>query len=130
DLSNIRLYHGDVWDILPIIPDGCVRTVHILYPDPWPKSRHFKRRLVQEDLIAQIYRVLEPGAEFRFASDIPSYVDWALVRILAHGGFDWGAESCEGWLKPYPNWPGTRYEAKALREGRTPHYLSFIKQKP
>lgn len=126
-LQNIRLYHGDVWDILKDIPDGTIKIVHVLYPDPWPKTRHFKRRLVQEDFIAEIYRILKPDGEFRFASDIPSYVDWALMRILAQGGFDWPVNAANDWLSPYENWPSTRYEAKARCEGRTPHYLRFLK---
>ncbi len=126
-LKNIRLHHGDVRAVLDALPDASLDMIYILYPDPWPKPRHYKRRLIQEDLIEDLYRTLKPGAELRFASDIISYVDWALARILRHGGFDWNAESCADWGSPYEDWPSTRYEAKAYREGRTPHYFRFLR---
>ena len=126
-VDNIRLHHGDVWQFLENIPDASLDHIDILYPDPWPKKRHYKRRLIQEDLIAEFHRVLKPGARLHFASDIPSYVDWALVRILRHGGFNWPVKTSTDWQTPYKNWPGTRYEAKANREGRTPHYFRFVK---
>ncbi|NNC38207.1 MAG: tRNA (guanosine(46)-N7)-methyltransferase TrmB [Acidimicrobiales bacterium] len=131
-LENVRLHHGDVRDVLDRLPDACLDNVYILFPDPWPKPRHFKRRLIQEELIEQVYRVLKPGGKFYFASDITSYVDWALIRILRYrdvraNGFDWPASDARDWMQPYQDWPGTRYEAKALREGRKPHYFTFIK---
>lgn len=131
-LSNIRIHHGDVRAVLDLLPDACLDCVYILYPDPWPKPRHYKRRLIQEDFIAEIYRVLKPDAELRFASDIISYVDWALARILRHesqngGKFFWDAETAQAWRTPYAGWPSTRYEAKAFREGRTAHYFTFVK---
>jgi len=126
-LANINLHHGDVRPVLDNFPDGSINNIYMLYPDPWPKPRHFKRRLIQEHFISELHRVLKPGGELRFASDIPSYADWALARILKHGGFDWPAGNANDWLSPYPDWPSTRYEAKALREGRTPHYFNFIK---
>ncbi len=128
-LKNIRIHHGDVSMVLQALPDACLERIYILYPDPWPKPRHYKRRLIQEEFIAELFRVLKPNAELRFASDIVSYVDWALARILRHGGFLWRANSAADWLTPYKNWPSTRYEAKAFREGRTPHYFTFIKGK-
>lgn len=126
-LKNIRIHHGDVRVVLDGLPDNSLDQICILYPDPWPKPRHYKRRLIQEDFIAQMHRVLKPGHELRFASDIVSYVDWALARILRHGGFTWDAPRAADWLTPFDNWPSTRYEAKALREGRTPHYFTFMK---
>ncbi|PHR93818.1 MAG: tRNA (guanosine(46)-N7)-methyltransferase TrmB [Robiginitomaculum sp.] len=131
-LDNIRLHHGDVRAVLDELPDNILDCVYILYPDPWPKPRHYKRRLIQEDFIADIYRVLKPGGELRFASDIISYVDWALARILRYrpesgAGFSWDVSSVQDWLTPYAGWSSTRYEAKALREGRTPHYFTFMK---
>ena len=134
DLKNIRLHHGDVWQFLENLPDASLDHIDILYPDPWPKARHYKRRLIQEDLISEFHRVLKPGCELHFASDIPSYIDWALVRILnfkdetGHGGFEWNSESAANWQTPYDGWPGTRYEAKAYREGRTPHYFRFVRK--
>ena len=128
DLKNIRLHHGDVRAVFDALPDASLDMIYILYPDPWPKPRHYKRRLIQEDLIEELHRALKPGGQLRFASDIISYVDWALARILRHGGFAWEAESCADWAVPYEGWPSTRYEAKAYREGRTPHYFRFLKE--
>ena len=127
-LKNIRIHHGDVSEVLQSLPDNSLERIYILYPDPWPKPRHYKRRLIQEEFIEELYRVLKPGYELRFASDIVSYVDWALARILRHGGFSWNATSATDWQTPYKNWPSTRYEAKAYREGRTPHYFTFVKE--
>lgn len=126
-LSNIRLHHGDVWQFLENLPDNSLDHIDILYPDPWPKPRHYKRRLIQQDLIGEFHRTLQQGHELNFASDIPSYVDWALLRILKHGGFAWNAATCADWTTPYKGWSGTRYEAKAYREGRTPHYFRFVR---
>ena len=125
-LTNIRLHHGDARDIFDLLPDNCVDHMDILYPDPWPKPRHFKRRLVNEAFIKEISRIVKPGGKWCFASDICSYVDWALLRVNASGLFSWRAKQKADWLTPYDGWPSTRYEAKALREGRTPHYFTFI----
>jgi len=126
-LENIHLHHGDVWQFLENVPDNSLDHIDILYPDPWPKARHHKRRLIQEDIIGEFHRVLKPGCELHFTSDIPSYIDWVLTRVLKHGGFKWDAQTCADWQTPYKGWPGTRYEAKAYREGRTPHYFKFVK---
>ena len=132
NLDNVRLHNGDVRYVLDRLPDNCLDNIYILFPDPWPKPRHFKRRLIQEELISEMFRVLKPGGYLYFASDILTYVDWALLRILRYRdqdgiGFEWPAQSKDDWMAPYPDWPGTRYEAKAFREGRTPHYFTFIK---
>ncbi|MDQ0325325.1 tRNA (guanine-N7-)-methyltransferase [Rhodopseudomonas julia] len=128
ELTNIRLYDGDAADLLDWLPSKSLLRVDLLYPDPWPKRRHWKRRFVNAENLARIHRALRPGGVFRFASDIPSYVDWTMIRVLRHGGFVWPAETVADWHEPYPGWPGTRYEAKALREGRRPAYLSFSKR--
>jgi tRNA (guanine-N7-)-methyltransferase len=131
-LQNIRLIHGDVSNAMDALPDHALDDIYILFPDPWPKPRHFKRRLISDNFVAEMHRILKPGGHLYFASDIPSYVDWALARILHHkdqegSGFHWPANRSQDWLTPYENWPGTRYEAKALREGRTPHFFTFQK---
>jgi tRNA (guanine-N7-)-methyltransferase len=124
-LTNIRLHHGDAIDLLAWLPAASLAKVYLLYPDPWPKRRHWKRRFVQDRTIAQFARVLRPGGEFRFASDIDSYVSWTLVRLLRSPAFAWTAERAGDWRNPWPDFAGTRYEAKAKREGRTPCYLTF-----
>jgi len=124
-LTNIRLHHGDATDLLAWLPPAALSTVYLLYPDPWPKRRHWKRRFVQDASIAAIARVLKPGGIFRFASDIPDYAAWTLVRLLRSPEFEWTAERADDWRKPWPDFLRTRYEAKAVREGRTPCYLTF-----
>jgi tRNA (guanine-N7-)-methyltransferase len=124
-LKNIRLHHGDATDILAWLPAASLSRFDLLYPDPWPKRRHWKRRFVQDKSVAAIARLLRPGGEFRFASDIPDYVAWTLMRLMRSGDFEWTAERADDWRKPWPHFFSTRYEAKAMREGRVPCYLIF-----
>jgi tRNA (guanine-N7-)-methyltransferase len=124
-LGNVRLHFGDVTELLVWLPPGSVDQIDLLYPDPWPKRRHWKRRFVQDDSIAQLARILRPGAEFRFATDIADYAAWTLLRVLRSPDFVWTAERADDWRKPWPDFTGTRYEAKALRAGRMPCYLTF-----
>ncbi|MBF9233134.1 tRNA (guanine(46)-N(7))-methyltransferase TrmB [Microvirga alba] len=126
-LDNIRVWDDDVTDLLPTLPDSCLDRVYILYPDPWPKRRQRKRRLVSDETLTMLARVLRPGAELRFASDIDDYIGWVLARVLRSSDFRWTAERPDDWRKPYEGWPGTRYEAKAQREGRVPSYLTFVR---
>ncbi len=125
NLANIRLYHGDAIRLIAWLPAGSLSRIELLYPDPWPKRRHWKRRFVQDESLAQLARLLKPGGEFRFASDIAGYVSWVLARALRSRDFEWTAQCADDWRKPWPDFAGTRYEAKAKREGRTPCYLSF-----
>ena len=124
-LENIRLHHGDATDMLAWLPAASLVRFDLLYPDPWPKRRHWKRRFVQDKSVAAIARLVRPGGEFRFASDIPDYVAWTLVRLLRSPDFTWTAEQASDWRQPWPGFSGTRYEAKAKREGRAPCYLIF-----
>jgi tRNA (guanine-N7-)-methyltransferase len=124
-LTNIRLHHGDATDMLAWLPDASVSRFDLLYPDPWPKRRHWKRRFVQDESVAQIARIVAPGGEFRFASDIPHYIEWTLTRLMRAPAFEWTAEQADDWRRPWPGFTRTRYEAKAVREGRTPCYLIF-----
>jgi tRNA (guanine-N7-)-methyltransferase len=124
-LANVRLHHGDAADLLPWLPAAGLAGVDLLYPDPWPKRRHWKRRFVQDRTVAELARIIRPGGEFRFASDIPDYVAWTLARLLRAPAFTWTAERADDWRRPWPDFAGTRYEAKAKREGRTPCYLVF-----
>ena len=124
-LSNLRLHHGDATEVLAWLPDASLARFDLLYADPWPKRRHWKRRFVQDASVAQIARILKPGGELRFASDIPDYVAWTLVRLLRSPDFTWTAETADDWRKPWADFTGTRYEAKAIRQGRVPCYLIF-----
>jgi tRNA (guanine-N7-)-methyltransferase len=124
-LGNIRLHHGDATEMLAWLPAAGLVRFDLLYPDPWPKRRHWKRRFVQDKSIAEIASAIRPGGEFRFASDISDYVEWTLMRALRSPDFIWTAEQADDWRKPWPGFTRTRYEAKAVREGRTPCYLIF-----
>ena len=124
-LANIRLHFGDATFLLEWLPPAALARVDLLYPDPWPKRRHWKRRFVQDRSLAEIARVLRPGGEFRFASDIPDYAAWTLAHALRSPAFAWTAERADDWRQPWPGFAETRYEAKAKREGRVPCYLIF-----
>ncbi len=128
DLANVRVYGNDATFLLRKLPEGSLEEVCLLYPDPWPKRRQRKRRFVSDESLALIARALKPGGIFRFASDIDDYVGWTLVRAAASPDLVWQAETAADWTSPYPGWPGTRYEAKALREGRVPSYLTFVRR--
>ena len=114
---NIRVFDDDATQLLDWLPN--VRSVgRPLYPDPWPKKKHWKRRFVSATNLERFARVLR-GAVFRFTSDVDTYVNWTMLHCRAHAAFDWRAWSdASDWHRPYPDWPGTRYEAKALREGQ------------
>jgi len=124
-LKNIRLHHGDATDILAWLPAAGLSRFDLLYPDPWPKRRHWKRRFVQDKSVAAIARLLRSGGEFRFASDIPDYIAWTLMRLMRSDEFEWTAERADDWRLPWAHFFRTRYEAKAVREGRVPCYLIF-----
>jgi len=125
-VSNVRLHPGDARDLFDVLPDGSVAKAFLLYPDPWPKARHHRRRFVTPEHLDPLARVMAPGAELRVATDIPDYVRQTLEEVPP-AGFRWTAEGPTDWRTPWPDWPSTRYEAKALREGRTPHYLTFLR---
>ena len=126
-LDNVRVWDDDVTKLLPTLPDGSFDRVYILYPDPWPKRRQRKRRLVSDSMLDTLARVMKPGAELRFTSDIDDYIGWVLARALRSNRFRWTATRADHWRKPYEGWPGTRYEAKAIREGRVPSYLTLVR---
>jgi tRNA (guanine-N7-)-methyltransferase len=126
-LSNIRIHDDDARDILDTLPDGSLSHIYILYPDPWPKTRHQRRRVVNSETVQQMHRVLKSGGRILFASDIAHYVAWTLFEMRRHGGFRWTAAESRDWTTPFPGWVETRYEAKAKREGRKSSYLCFEK---
>jgi tRNA (guanine-N7-)-methyltransferase len=124
-LKNVRLHFGDAADLLQWLPNAALARVDLLYPDPWPKRRHWKRRFVQDASITALARGLRAGGEFRFATDISGYAEWTLRHLLRSPHFAWTAEQADDWRRPWGGYSGTRYEAKAIREGRPPCYLVF-----
>ncbi|QDI74648.1 MULTISPECIES: tRNA (guanine(46)-N(7))-methyltransferase TrmB [Leisingera] len=122
--DNIAIHPGDARDLMDVLPAGSVSRAFLLYPDPWPKKRHHRRRFVTQEHLEPLARCLKPGAIFRVATDIPDYVRQTLEEV-PKAGFEWLAEGPEDWRQPWQDWISTRYEQKALREGRTPHYLTF-----
>ena len=119
-VENLRLHPGDVRDLFDVLPEAGLSKVFLNYPDPWPKARHHRRRFVTPEYLDALARVTAPGAEFRVATDIPDYVRQTLEEVPP-AGFELVAEGGEPW----GDWLSTRYEQKALREGRVPHYLTF-----
>ena len=124
-LSNIRLHFDDAASLLQWLPAASLACVDLIYPDPWPKRRHWKRRFVQEESISAIARILRPDGELHFATDVPDYAAWTLKRVIQSPHFTWTAERADDWRRAWPGFSGTRYEAKAKREGRAPCYLTF-----
>jgi len=126
-LGNVRLYFGDASELIDWLPAESLARIDLLYPDPWPKRRHWKRRFIQDDSLRRLARILKPGGELRFATDIADYAVYALMRAARSPDFVWTAERADDWRKPWADFAGTRYEAKANREGRTPAYFVFRK---
>ncbi len=124
--DNIRVHPGDARDLMDVLPSGSIAKAFLLYPDPWPKKRHHRRRFVTAEHLEPLFDRLRPGAEFRIATDIKDYVRQALEEV-PKVGFVWQAERAEDWRTPWDDWLSTRYEQKALREGRVPTYLTFRK---
>ena len=124
-LGNIHLHTGDASALLDWLPDEGVARIDLLYPDPWPKRRHWKRRFIQDDSLKRLARILKVGGELRFATDIADYAAYALARTLRSPNFVWTAEQAADWRNAWPDFAGTRYEAKAKREGRVPAYFIF-----
>ena len=124
-VRNLAVTDRDARDVMDVLPAGSIARAFLLYPDPWPKARHHKRRFVNPPQLDQLARVMAAGAELRVATDIEDYVRHTLEQMARDPRFRWTAERPADWRAPWPGWPGTRYEAKALREGRRPHYLTF-----
>lgn len=121
-VRNLAIHPGDVRDLFDVLPVASVDKVFLNYPDPWPKARHHRRRFVTPGYLALLARVMKPGAEFRVATDIPDYVRQTLEEV-PQAGFVLEHQAGEGGA--WEDWLSTRYEQKALREGRAPHYLTF-----
>ncbi len=122
--DNLSVYPGDARDLMDVLPPASIARAFLLYPDPWPKKRHHRRRFVTPEHLEPLAAILKPGAIFRVATDIPDYVRQTLEEV-PKAGFEWLAQGPSDWREPWDDWISTRYEQKALREGRTPHYLTF-----
>jgi tRNA (guanine-N7-)-methyltransferase len=125
NIRNIRLFAGDATELLAWLPPRALARIDLIHPDPWPKRRHWKRRFVQDTTIAAMARVLKPGGEFRFVSDIDDYCAWTLAHLLRSSDFAWTAEQASDWRLPWDGYTMTRYGQKAAREGRVAAYLRF-----
>ncbi|MEY8883333.1 tRNA (guanosine(46)-N7)-methyltransferase TrmB [Donghicola sp. XS_ASV15] len=123
-VTNLKVHPGDARDLFDVLPDGCVEKAFLNYPDPWPKKRHHRRRFVTQEHLQPLAQVMAQGSEFRVATDIPDYVRQTMQEV-PQAGFEWLAEGPADWRAPWGDWISTRYEQKALREGRTPHYMTF-----
>lgn len=126
-VTNIRIHPDDGRDLLRWLPKGSISRAFILFPDPWPKRRHAKRRLIGKQLVAELARVMNSGAELRIATDIDDYLRTSLLAFRGQSDFAWNCRSPADWRQRPGDWPPTRYEQKALREGRRCYYLSFIR---
>lgn len=124
-VSNIRLHFDDAVNLISWLPDASLARIDLIHPDPWPKRRHWKRRFVQDEMIARLARILRSGGEFRFVTDIADYAAWTLQRFLRSRQFEWTARCAEDWRKPWLGFTPTRYHAKAGRERRPSCFLVF-----
>jgi len=124
-LANIRLHRGDALPVLERFPDGSLSFVYLLHPDPWPKARHAKRRMVNPGPLDLVAAKLKPGGEFRLGTDDPVYCRWAMMIMGGRRDFEWLAESAKDFLVRPGGWPETRYEAKARRQGREVWYFRY-----
>jgi tRNA (guanine-N7-)-methyltransferase len=125
-VQNVRLHQGDARDVIARLPNGLVELCYILFPDPWPKARHHKRRLIQPAFLDELARVLKPGAEVRFATDWANYASWALEYFVRDVRFSWTAERAEDWRSAWAGHVTTRYETKKLGDC-APIWLTFVR---
>ena len=123
--DTVRIHPDDAGDILQRIAPATLERIFVLHPDPWPKRRHHPRRLIQHETVSALHDLLKPGGVLRLATDDPGYLTWMLVRLTAHRGLRWTGTRMANFLDRPEDWPETRYEAKARREGRPPVYLEF-----
>ena len=125
-LRNVRLWRGDALEVLDRVPDGALSFLYLLHPDPWPKARHAKRRMVNDGPVDMFAAKLRRGGEFRLATDDPTYLNWSLMVMQRHEDqFEWLAEKAKDFLEPSGGWIETRYGAKARRQGRRPYYFRY-----
>ena len=127
-LGNVRVLRDDARLLLGVLPTASLDRVDVLFPDPWPKLRHHKRRIVNGATLADLARVIRPGGELRLATDDPDYARWMLAAVLAEPRLAWTARRADDWREPPADWVPTRYEAKARRAGRRPVFLRLRRQ--
>jgi tRNA (guanine-N7-)-methyltransferase len=124
-LGNVRLHMGNALDVLARVPDGTLSFVYLLHPDPWPKARHAKRRMMTKGPVNMIAAKLKPGGEFRFGTDHPVYLRWALMVMRGRADFDWLCDTPHDFFNRPDDWAETRYEAKARRKGHEVWYFRY-----
>jgi tRNA (guanine-N7-)-methyltransferase len=125
----VRIHPDDARSLLHALPDRSIGGAFLLFPDPWPKARHARRRFVSEAHLEELARILKPGAELRIARDDPGYIAWALEHLTRSPDFEWLARGPADWRTRPEDWPPTRYEEKAIRAGRRPAYLRFARRR-
>lgn len=126
-LTNVRIFNDDIRFLLPALPDQCLARAFVLFPDPWPKARHAKRRFIGRENLDQLARLMKPGAELRVASDHPVYIQWVMEQVPPHSAFQWQVAGPEDWSQPPADHVTTRYQEKAGREGRKPAFFRFLR---
>lgn len=126
-LTNIRLYTRDARELLAALPDDCLDTLFILFPDPWPKARHNKRRLVNHHTLSLLARVHKPGGRLLLATDHADYATWMLEHLQTTPHYRWTAESQADWLTPPADWTETKYQRKTTAEGRAPMFFECVR---
>jgi tRNA (guanine-N7-)-methyltransferase len=125
NIENIRVHFDDAAALIDWLPDASVARIELIHPDPWPKRRHWKRRFVQDEMVARLARILRPSGQFRFVTDIADYAAWTLQRFLRSAEFEWTAQRADDWRCAWPGFTPTRYHVKAAREGRPSCFLIF-----
>ncbi len=127
ELINVRLYMGDALEVIERLPDASLDRLYLLHPDPWRKARHAKRRMVNHGPLDTIAAKLKPGAEFRLGTDDPTYCRWSMMIMNARRDFVWQAETPHDFLTRPDDWPETRYERKARRQGHEVWYFRYVR---
>lgn len=126
-LKNIRLFTRDARELILAMPDACVDSVFILFPDPWPKARHNKRRLVSTETLHMIARIHKPGGRLLIATDHIDYSEWIFEVLLKHSDYYWTAKEQADWKNPPPDWTETKYQRKTMEEGREPVFMECLR---
>lgn len=125
-LANVRIFDDDALILLRAMADASIDGIDLVFPDPWPKTRHHKRRFVSPATLGELARVMKPGAFWRVATDVEDYADWTLAHVLRDRRFDWAPAAPGDWRRPWPDYAPTRYELKT-RASRAPFYFAFTR---